>query len=157
MRAKYALKALVCGAAITGLAGLARADHVTAFGLIKEGDRYVGEGVKDQVVQIRSEKSIGGLTPDIWYVVYYDEHATFKAVEVKFEGGKKVAVKRPARVLELASRTSDVLDHKKMNVDSGEVLSTATGDSSLSNLKVTASQMWLQHSEDGPVWKVRVW
>src|SRR5580700_4701079 len=134
-----------------------RADDVTAFNLIKEGDRYVGEGVKDQVVQIRSEKSMGGLTPNIWYVVYYNEDATFKAEEVKFEGGKKVSVKRPARVLELAGRSSDILEHKKMNVDSDKAQATATGDSALASVKVKATQFWLQHGEEAPTWKVRLW
>ena len=71
------------------LAGLAaRADEPTAFDLIKEGNRYVGEQAKDRIVQIRSEKSIGTLTPNIWYVVFYDPTASLKAVEVKFGAGK---------------------------------------------------------------------
>src|SRR5882724_11160409 len=110
-----------------------RADDVTAFNLIKEGNRHVGEEVKDKVVQIRSEKSAGGLTPNVWYVVYHDEDATFKAVEVKFEGGKKASVKRPGRVLELANRDSEPLDRKKLNVDSDKALSTASSDSTLSS------------------------
>src|SRR5580693_1849715 len=93
-------RGVLAAAMIAGLVFSSRADDKTAFQLIKEGNRYVGEGVKDQVVQIRSEKSIGGLTPQIWYVVYYNEDATFKAEEVKFEGGEKVSVKRPARILE---------------------------------------------------------
>ena len=44
----------------------ARAGDMTAYQLIKEGNRYVGEDAKDKVVQIRSEKSIGVLTPNIW-------------------------------------------------------------------------------------------
>jgi hypothetical protein len=51
----------------------------TAFDLIKEGNRYVGEPAKDKIVQIRSEKSIGSITPNIWYVVFYDPTATLKA------------------------------------------------------------------------------
>ena len=54
-----------------------RAAEPTAFDLVKEGNRYVGEQAKDKVVQIRSEKSIGGLDPAIWYVVYRDATATF--------------------------------------------------------------------------------
>ncbi|HTL17277.1 MAG TPA: hypothetical protein VL793_08570, partial [Patescibacteria group bacterium] len=47
----------------------AYADEPTAFELIKEGNRYVGEQAKDRIVQIRSEKSVGTMTPNIWYVV----------------------------------------------------------------------------------------
>jgi hypothetical protein len=125
--------------------------------LIKEGNRYVGEGVKDKVVQIRSEKSMGKLTPDIWYVVYYNEDATFKAEEVKFEGGKKVSVKRPARILEFAGHSSDTLDRKKMNVDSDKAQATASGDSALSSVKLKETQFWLEHGDEGPVWKIKLW
>src|SRR6476660_680472 len=71
----------------------------TAFELIKEGNRYVGEHVRDHVVQIRSEKSIGGLAPTIWYIVYYDSPANLKATELKFGAGKMMDVKRPTRLL----------------------------------------------------------
>src|SRR5688572_26296850 len=74
--------------------------ELTAFDLIKEGNRYVGEHIKDKVVQIRSEKSIGGLTPTIWYVVYYDTTASLKATEVKVGAGKMPDVKRPMRLVE---------------------------------------------------------
>src|SRR5438309_8629841 len=46
------------------------ANEPTAFELIKEGNRHLGEEAKDQVTQIRSAKSIGTLTPNIWYVIY---------------------------------------------------------------------------------------
>jgi len=40
---------------------LATAGELTAFDLVKEGNRYVGEPSKDKVVQIRSDKSVGTL------------------------------------------------------------------------------------------------
>src|SRR5258706_1174384 len=82
----------------------AAAAELTALELIKEGSRHVGEDARDKVVQIRSEKSLGTMTPNIWYVVYYDLDATAKATEVKFGAGQKLAVKRPARVFELAGK-----------------------------------------------------
>ena len=74
--------------AALGLALSALGAELTAFNLIKEGNRYVGEQSKDKIVQIRSEKSVGALTPQVWYVVYYDPTATLKASEVKFGAGK---------------------------------------------------------------------
>src|SRR5262245_38842218 len=91
-----------------------RAAEPTAFDLIKEGNRYVGEDSKDKVVQIRSEKSIGGLSPSIWYVVYYDPDARMKATEVKFGGGKKMDVTRPFRLFERAGSYKNVLDRSKL-------------------------------------------
>ncbi|MEI9959924.1 MAG: hypothetical protein WDM76_01975 [Limisphaerales bacterium] len=62
------------------------------FELAKKGNDYIGVQSKDKVVQIRSEKSVASLTPNIWYVVYYDPDATFKAIEVKFGAGEKLDV-----------------------------------------------------------------
>src|SRR5258705_7102332 len=86
--------------ALLATPGVTRAADGTAFELIKEGNRYVGEQAKDKVVQIRSEKSVNSLNPIVWFVVYYDSTATLKAVEVKFVAGKMQDVKRPFRLLE---------------------------------------------------------
>ncbi len=56
----------------------ASAADTTALKLIKPANEYVGKDVQDKVVQIRSEKSVASLTPNIWYVVFYDHDATFK-------------------------------------------------------------------------------
>jgi hypothetical protein len=122
-------------------AGIARADEPTAFQLIKRGDHYVGDDVKGKVVQIRSEKSVGSLTPTVWYVVYYDPDATFKATEVKFGAGEKLDVKRP----------------QKLKTDSDRALEIASKDALFSHVKLDASQMWLEHGDEGPTWKVRLW
>jgi hypothetical protein len=135
----------------------ALAAELTAFELIKEGNRYVGEQCKDKVVEIRSEKSIGSLTPGIWYVVYYDSDATFKATEVKFGAGKKMKVTRPARVIELAGRDNEMLDRSRFKVDSDKAIKTAAAEPLLKSLTLKATQLWLQHSAEGPVWKVRLW
>jgi hypothetical protein len=135
----------------------ALAAELTAFELIKEGNRYVGEQCQDKVVQIRSEKSIGSLTPSIWYVVYYDSDATFKATEVKFGAGKKMKVTRPARVIELAGGDSGLLDRSKLKVDSDKAIKTAAAEPLLKPLALKATQLWLQHSAEGPVWKVQLW
>ena len=133
------------------------AGEMTAFALIKEGNRYVGEQCKDKVVEIRSEKSIGSLTPGIWYIVYYDPDATFKATEVKFGAGKKMKVTRPARVIELAGRDNEMLDRSKFKVDSDKAIKTAAAEPLLKPLTLKAAQVWLQHSAEGPVWKIRLW
>ena len=135
----------------------ARAGEMTAYQLVKEGNRYVGEDSKDKVVQIRSEKSVGTLTPNVWFIVYYDPDATFKATEVKFGAGQKLQVKRPMRMLEPVTGEDKKLDRKKMNVDSDKAIKIATGEPMLQNLKVDATQLWLQHGDEGPVWKVKLW
>ncbi len=133
------------------------AGDATAFSLVKEGNRYVSDEVKDKVVQIHSEKSAGGLTPSVWYVDYNDEDATFKIAQVKFEGGKKASVKRPMRPLELTAANKVIMDKRKMNIDSDKAQATATGDSAVSSAKIKATQLWLQTRDEGVIWKVRLW
>src|SRR5438874_13399560 len=107
------VRQLLAAGMVVWAAGAAKAAEVTAFDLIKEANRYVGEQAKDKVVQIRSEKSVGSLTPNIWYVVLYDPTATLKAQEVKFGAGKMLSVKRPMRLLEPVTGGDTPLDRSK--------------------------------------------
>lgn len=137
---------------------VASAKEMTAFELIKEGNRYVGEHVKDKVVQVRSEKSIGGLTPTIWYVVYYDTTASLKAMEVKFGAGKMLDVKRPMRLLEPVTRTDLPLDRAKLKINSDQAITTALKEPLLEKLTITATALKLDRQRDGTTaWRVRVW
>jgi hypothetical protein len=135
----------------------AMAGDLTAFQLISEGNHYVGDQSKDKVVQIRSDKSIGALTPNIWYVVYYDPDSTLKAVEVKFGGGQKMKVTHPMRLLEPVTGEDKVLDRSKFTVDSDRALEIAKSEPLLKNLTLRSSQLWLLHGDIGPVWKVKFW
>lgn len=149
----------MCGALLGLLAFLqsaSAAQEPTALELIKLGNDYVGKDARDKVVQIRSEKSVGSLTPAVWYVVYYDEDATFKATEVKFGAGKKMKVSRPARVLEMAGDHKQ-LDLSKVKTDSDAAIKIACDEPLAKKVDVKATQLWLQRGDSGPVWKVRLW
>jgi hypothetical protein len=136
---------------------LALAAGPTAFELVKLGDQYVGVQSKDKVVQIRSERSLGSLTPDIWYVVYYDPDATFKAVQVKFGAGQKMDVSHPGRLLELMGDNADPLDATKLKIDSDQAIKIATAQPLLKNLTLKAVQLKLDHGDTGPQWRVNLW
>ena len=151
------LRMLSAALLILAPAGMALAAEPTAFSLIKEGNKYIGEQSKDKVVQIRSERSAGTITPNIWYVVYYDPDATLKAVEVKFGAGQKMDVSRPLRLLEPITGADRVLDSSKLKVDSDKALDIARSQPLLKALTLTSSQFWLEHSEDGPRWKIQLW
>ncbi len=150
-------KTLVATLLLTALTFSARAAEPTALELIKEGNRHVGEDSKDKVTQIRSEKSVGGLVPNIWFVVYYDPDARMKATEVKFGGGKKLDVIRPFRLIERATGFK-AMDRAKLKIDSDEALKIVERESLLNKLKLTNSKLTLEKGEDGiPVWIVQVW
>ena len=141
-----------------GLSQIANAGEPTAFDLVKEGNRHLGEEAKGRVVQIRSEKSVGGLTPNIWFVVYYDPDATAKATEIKFAAGTKVSVKRPARMLEPITGSHHELPKEKLKIDSNKAIEIAKNEPLIKSLTLTNTQLTLERGEgDQPVWKVRLW
>ena len=130
----------------------------TAFELIKEGNRSLGEQSKDKVLGVHSDKSIAGLTPNIWYVAYFDPDAPKKRVEVKFGAGRQMGVKREMRPPFGGVASLDkVLDLKKLKVDSDKAIKTATAEPLLAKLTLKATQLWLENTGGSPVWKVRLW
>jgi hypothetical protein len=143
--------------AVLGFARLACASEPTALELIKEADRYVGEDVKGKVIQIRSEKSVGTLVPNIWTVVYYDQDATFKTTEVKLGAGRKLDLSHPLRQPFAYIKADNELSRDKVKIDSDKAIKIATSEPLLSNLKLTATRLSLEPSDHGPIWKVRLW
>lgn len=138
-----------------GLFGLTVRADPTAFDLIKAGDQYVGSQSKDRVVQIRSDKSFDGLTPNVWYIVYYDPTAALKATEVKFGAGRMINVSRPWRLLEPVTGGDRVLDSDKLKVDSDRALKIAMREPLLKDVDLRATQFWLEHGDLGPRWRIR--
>jgi hypothetical protein len=148
------LSALVVAGALTQVTNAA---EMTAFELAKEGNRYVSDEAKDKIVQIRSDKSVNSMVPIIWYVVYFDQDAKFRATEVKFGAGKKLEVTRPMRMFERVSHDYKPLETKDLKIDSDKALDIATKDPLLDKLTLKASQMWLDRGDEGPTWRVRLW
>lgn len=146
----------VCGLAFS-LWPCANAAEPTAFQLIKAGNQFVGEPSKDKVLEIRSDKSLVGLTPSVWYVDYYDPDARGKIAEVKFGAGLKLDVKRPMKLFGGSGKEGDVFNLKKLKTDSDAALNIATSQQLLKPLTLKNTQMWLSRGDDGLVWKVRIW
>jgi hypothetical protein len=138
-------------------AGSARAAEPTAFELIKEGNRYLGDQSKDKVLDIHSEKSIGGLVPSVWYVAYFDPDTKSSRVEVKFGGGRQMGIKRNWRPFGGGGSEQKVLDLKKLKIDSDKAIKIATSEPLLAKLTIKATQLWLEGSANNPIWKVRLW
>lgn len=139
----------------------------TALELAKEGNKYVIEQSQDKVIQIRSDKSTGGTTPNTWYITYYENVATVKGSEMKFATGTELkfvgsylqTVKRNVRILDSESDNYSEMDPQKLLVDSESALSIALKQPILDNLHVLATDMRLEQSTDAgnPVWKVSIW
>jgi hypothetical protein len=145
--------AALLGASLMG----ASAKDITAFELIKEGNRYVGEPAKDKISQMRSEKSIGGLQPNIWYIVYFDPTANMKATEVKFGAGQMLETKRPFRLFERASAADRIMDRDKLKIDSDKAIEIATRQPLLEKLTIKATRLELEKRDGTPTWLVRLY
>jgi len=145
-------------AALCALGQTARAaDEPTALSLIKDANEYVGKDVKDKVIGLRSEKSVASLTPNIWYVVYYDHDATFKTTEVKYGAGKKIDLKHPMRAPFAYVNDKNLLDQKVIKIDSDKAIKIATAEPLLGKLTIRSTQLWLENVENVPTWRVRLW
>jgi hypothetical protein len=143
-------------AAVLGLttALVASADP-TALDLVNKGDQYVGVQSKDKIIQISSDKSVATLTPNIWYVVYFDPDSTFKTVQVKFGAGQEMEIAHPMRMF--PAKPEDILDLGKIKVDSDRALREAASQPLLKALTLRSSKMTLLNTDDGVVWKVELW
>jgi hypothetical protein len=129
---------------------------MTAFALARAGDKFIDPKARDRITQIHSEKSTGGLVPDIWYVEYFDPTASFKRTEVKFVGGKKAEIKQPRHLLDAFSGTKQ-LSWKKLKFDSDRALAIAVQEPLLKKLDLQAAQYWLERTTIGSSWKIRFW
>ncbi len=144
--------ALFFATATASLAG-----EPTAFELMKDGNRFVGEQSKDKVVEIRSEKSIGGLVPSIWYITYYDPDTSSKQAEVKFGAGQQLGVKRPWRPISGSTAATKVMDQKVLKIDSDKAIKIATSQPLLEKLTLRATQLLLENGGGTPMWRVRIY
>jgi uncharacterized protein YpmB len=129
----------------------------TAFDLINKGDAYVGVQNKDKILGVCSDKSVASLTPNIWYVTYYDPDSMFKCVRVKFGAGEEMSVSHPLRLFHMPAKEHDILDKSKLNVDSDKALKIAAAQPLLNGLTLKASKLTLKRGDDGPVWEVELW
>ena len=143
--------------AICSLNRASYAEERTAFSLIKDANEYVGKDTRDQIIGFRSEKSVAGLNPNIWYVVYYDHDTTFKTTEIKFGAGQKLDIKHPMRQPFAYVNDKNVLDQKRLKVDSDKAIKIAIAQPLLEKLNVRATQLWLQNTDGVPTWQVRLW
>ncbi len=148
--------AAALGILIANAAG-AFAGEPTAFELMKDGNRYIGEQSKDKVIEIRSEKSVASMTPNIWYVTYYDPDTSGKQVEVKFGAGQQMGVKRPWKPLSGSTASTRVMDPKTLKIDSDKAIQLASSQPLLEKLTLKASQLTLENGGGTPIWHVRLY
>jgi len=128
----------------------------TVFALVKEGDKAIKPQSKDKITQIHSDKSTGGLVPDVWYIDYNDPTAAFKTTEVTFVAGKITGIKQPKRVFDAFTGSKQV-EWKRVKVDSDRALAAALNEPQLKKLDLRASQFWLERTPTGATWKIRFW
>lgn len=138
-------------------AGIASAEQLTAFALARKGDRYIGEQSRDKVVGLHSERSVGGLEPEVWRVIYFDPAAHLKMTEVKFVDGRMEKVARPLEFWKDFGHQNIVFDTNQWRIDSDRALDIARSQPLLKGARLVASELTLEHGVEGPVWKVRFW
>jgi hypothetical protein len=66
-------------------------------------------------------------------------------------------VTHPWRILEQVTNDKEVLDSRRLKIDSDKALRIAMAQPVLANLNLKASQIWLEHGDLGPQWRVKLW
>jgi hypothetical protein len=131
-----------------------------ALDLVKQGDSYVGIQSKDKILEIFSEKSVAGMEPNVWHVVYYNPDVFFKSTDVKFGAGQEMEVSypmHPLHVFQMPAKPDQVLDAAKLNVDSDQALQIADTQPLLKGLTLRSSRLTLEKVNGVPAWKVELW
>ena len=90
-------------------------------------------------------------------MVYNDPDATLKATEVDFGAGQKLEVTRPPRTLELVTGQDKLLDRAQLKVNSDRALKIAASQPLLKPVRRIGTQLCLETSLQGPVWKMQLW
>lgn len=128
-----------------------------ALNLVKKGNDYVGVQSRDKIIQIYSDRSVAGLEPNIWHVVYFDPTVFSKTVEVKFEAGQETDVAHIMHPFQLPAKPEQIVDLSKVTVDSDRAVDIAASRPVLKGLNLRSSKVSLQNSDNGPEWKVELW
>ena len=142
---------------VLGLAGAQLASAQTTMDLLRKADNYVGIQSRDKILEIYSEKSVVGLEPNIWHVVYYDPSVFLKSTDVKFGGGQEMEVSHPMHPFQMPARLDQVMDRSKLNVDASEAVEIASAQPLLKGLTLRTSKLKLQKVDGIPTWKVELW
>lgn len=127
----------------------------TAFELMERGDQYLQPHARGKVVLARSEKSEGGLVPNVWHILYYDATARMKAVELKFVNGKAMERSHPFRLFSRLTGNTAPLNQNKLKIDSDKALEIATSHPDLKHVKLVATKMEARWDNDfHVVWEI---
>ena len=151
---------LVLGAVLALATAQLASAQPTALDLLKQGDNYVGVQSKDKILEIFSEKSVAGLEPNVWHVVYYNPDVFFKSTDVKFGAGQEMEVSypmHPLHVFQMPAQPDQVMDSSRLKVDSDQALQIATSQPLLKGLTLRESRMTLEKVNGVPTWKVELW
>ncbi len=143
---------------VLGLASAQLASaQTTTFALVRKADNYVGIQSRDKILEIYSDKSVAGLEPNVWHVVYYDSSVFFKSTDVKFGAGQEMEVSHPMHPFQLPAKLDQVMDMSKLNVDASRAVDIASAQPLLKGLTLRASKLTLQKVNGIPTWKVELW
>ncbi len=130
----------------------------TALQLLQKGNSHVSARSQNRVLQIVSGRTAVNEPPQSWRVLYSDEKATYKAVEVRFEGGEMERVYEPSRILDLFSFGSPkTLDLTKVKIDSEQAIRLAVRECETEEVTVKFVELKLERGYGGlPVWNVKL-
>ena len=130
----------------------------TALQLLQKGNSYVSARSQNRVLQIASERTPVDEAPRSWRLSYFDEKASAKTVEVRFEAGEMERVFEPSAFLGLFSfGSSKTLDLDKVGIDSDRAIRIAASQCDPTEVTLKFVEVKLERGYGGlPVWNVKL-
>jgi hypothetical protein len=129
----------------------------TALQLLQKGNSHVSTRSQNRVLQITSSRAPVDEVPQNWRILYYDDKATYKAVEVRFAAGEMERVYEPNRFFELFTGSSKTLDLAKVKIDSDQAIRIAVAECEVEKVMVKFVELKLERGYGGlPVWNIKL-
>jgi hypothetical protein len=133
-------------------------NKATALQLMQKGNSHVSARSQNKVLQIASGRSAVSEVPQSWRISYYDEKASAKTVEVRFEAGEMERVFEPGAFLGLFSfGSSKTLDLEQVRIDSDQAIHIAAAQCEGEEVTPRFVELKLERGYGGlPVWNVKL-
>lgn len=149
---------------ILGIPNL-NAANVTALKAYKLAYDQVNKLARESLIQIEGKPNSPNVLPTEWMILFYDPYAAQNGTMVRIAGDTIVEIRdgyMQAGKLRLAAyKQEEILDAKKLKVDSDDILKILKKSPLLTDVKISSLGLWLKKDGKGPlapsIWHITIY
>jgi hypothetical protein len=156
---------ILCSLGLVGLLSLAGAAPVKPLTALKAREiaqKSLSGEVKNNVIQVVGSRSAEAMTPDVWKFVFWDEKASQNGRLVTVSGTSVTEIRdgyfEMDKMRMFAYKTDEIIDPKRLKVDSDKALETVLKTAQLQAVKLSSVIFYLNKVKglEEPVWKMQI-